>query len=31
MMDRQIGWIYQNTVHQTRGTVAGLTCQGVLY
>jgi hypothetical protein len=30
MMDRQIGWIYPDTVHQTRGTFAGLTCPGVL-
>jgi len=30
-MDRKIGWIYQNNVQQKRGTVAGLTCPGVLY
>jgi len=29
-MDRMIGWICQNDVHQNRGTVAGLTCPGVL-
>jgi hypothetical protein len=30
MMDRMIGWMYPNTVHQNRGIVAGSTCQGVL-